>query len=341
MTAKTNERIIQLDALRGIAAIWVVLFHLTTRFFQIYPQEQISTFSIPDGRHGVHLFFMISGYVILMTLDKCKSLLDFAVLRFCRLFPTYWLCVIVTFCVVTYFGLPGREVPLKDAFLNLTMVPEALGVQLVDNSYWSLQVELFFYTLMGILVFSGQRKNLILILSLLIALDLCLLIYWNQPAITLAKPIKAIRLLLNLRFLHLFLFGMICYERKINNKKYYLPLLLFCILCSLIEKDLEHFIFIALVGIVFFIATNKEISLFQNKMLLFLGYISYPLYLIHQNISYVVIRTLLEFKLPQYFAVFFSIIISIILATLASNTVEHPFNLWLRKQYKNKKGNIK
>ncbi|MBP9837610.1 MAG: acyltransferase [Proteobacteria bacterium] len=335
MTAEKDQRLIQLDALRGIAALWVVLYHLTTRFLEIYPQSSAPVFSLPDGRHGVHLFFMISGYVILMTLDKAKSALDFAVSRFCRLFPTYWLSVLITFSIVSYFGLPGREVTIRDALINLSMIPEALGVSLVDNCYWSLQVELFFYVLMATLVFSGQRKNLILILAILVAADLALLLAWGDSANSLPKPLKALRLLLGLRFLHLFLFGIICYQRKIDNKWYYLPLLVFCILTSLIEKKIDHSLIIAAIGMVFFLATNFQISLFRSKFLIFFGFISYPFYLLHQNIGYVIIRFFQALGTSHSLCIVIAFITAVILACALSYTVEHPFNSWLRKQYRN------
>ena len=61
-------RLAQLDALRGIAALAVVLFHYTTRYDQLFGHAQSPALSFPYGYLGVNLFFMISGFVILMTL---------------------------------------------------------------------------------------------------------------------------------------------------------------------------------------------------------------------------------------------------------------------------------
>ncbi len=334
MKSPTSQRFVQLDALRGIAALWVMLFHLTVRFDELYGHPQGLPFYLPDGRHGVHLFFMISGFVILMTLDKTKSILDFAFFRFSRLYPLYWCAAALTFTIVAIAGLPGREVSVKDALINLTMIPEVLGAELIDNCYWSLQVELFFYMLMAFIVAIGFRRYLIAIIALLVFADIGLLLYWDAPAITLPKMVKAVRLLLGLRFLHLFLFGIVCYEMRSVRRWYQPLLLLLCVLAAAVDHPLEHFGIIAGCGALFFWATRWEVPLLQSRWLVFLGVISYPLYLLHQNIGYVVIREAYAYGAPGIVAVGAAIAVGIVLATILSFTVEHPFNQWLRGQYK-------
>ena len=78
-------RINELDALRGIAAFMVLLFHYTSRYGSLYSQEQL--FSVPWGQYGVQLFFITSGFVIYLTLEKTRKPMDFIVSRFSRLYP--------------------------------------------------------------------------------------------------------------------------------------------------------------------------------------------------------------------------------------------------------------
>ncbi len=93
-------RITELDALRGLAALGVVLYHFLTRFQEMYGREHLAFWDFNVGGYGVWLFFMLSGYVIFMTLDRTRSLFDFAVGRASRLFPTFWVAVAVSFAVV-------------------------------------------------------------------------------------------------------------------------------------------------------------------------------------------------------------------------------------------------
>ena len=105
----TKKRFAELDGLRGIAAMLVVLFHYYYNFYaggyNAFEGVQVGLFSL--GKVGVDIFFMISGLVIFWSLDRVRTVGEFAYARFARLFPAYWVGVIVTFSVVSYFGLRG------------------------------------------------------------------------------------------------------------------------------------------------------------------------------------------------------------------------------------------
>ena len=123
-------------------------YHFTTRY-----QEQIGhvggmPVDLLAGKYGVYLFFLISGFVIFMTLERTRTAADFVVSRFSRLFPAYWAAFLLTATVVYTVGLPLQQLPASQALLNLTMVQEILGAEHLDGSYWTLQIELFFYVQM-------------------------------------------------------------------------------------------------------------------------------------------------------------------------------------------------
>ncbi len=134
----TNKRVGELDALRGLAALAVVAFHYTT----FYQQEQGHVlplgFGFPAGNYGVHLFFMISGFVIFMTLERTRTAMDFVVSRFSRLFPAYWAAMAITMVVVFTLGMPKQRIGIADLAANLTMLQGFLGFDNLDGSYWTL-----------------------------------------------------------------------------------------------------------------------------------------------------------------------------------------------------------
>src|SRR5690606_6778553 len=90
-----TARLGELDALRGLAALAVVAFHYTTSYAQQVGHLQPLGFGFTPGNYGVHLFFLISGYVIFMTLEHTRDGMDFVVSRFSRLYPAYWFCIAV------------------------------------------------------------------------------------------------------------------------------------------------------------------------------------------------------------------------------------------------------
>jgi len=93
----------------------------------------------------VYLFFAISGFVIFMTLDRCKVPTDFVVSRFARLYPTYWAAVAITFLTLQFLHVPEYAVTWPQALADLMMVHAFFGVPDVDGIYWLLQIELLFY----------------------------------------------------------------------------------------------------------------------------------------------------------------------------------------------------
>jgi peptidoglycan/LPS O-acetylase OafA/YrhL len=79
-----SGRLEQPDGLRAVAALSVVGFHFTTRYDAALVHAQPLPFGLPFGHLGVALFFVISGFVILMTIDRARSPSDFVFARASR-----------------------------------------------------------------------------------------------------------------------------------------------------------------------------------------------------------------------------------------------------------------
>ena len=156
-----QSRLVEIDALRGVAAMAVVLFHLTTRYMELFSFKALPSLSFPYGHYGVNLFFIISGFVIFMTLEKTARPMDFVVSRFSRLFPVYWAAIFVTFAVTHALGLPGKLVGFGTAMGNMLMLHGLFRVPHVDGVYWTLEVELLFYCGMFFLFRIGRLSPIL------------------------------------------------------------------------------------------------------------------------------------------------------------------------------------
>ncbi|MFE1508469.1 acyltransferase family protein [Streptomyces sp. DSM 116494] len=153
-----GNRIVVLDALRLIAALMVVFYHYVA-FGEGWDGPQAQLFPVifrPSayGWLGVHLFFMISGFVICMSCWG-RTVPDFFTSRVIRLFPAYWLAVLATTAVVTL--VPGGLEPhaWRDVLVNLTMLQWPVDIAHVDGVYWTLWAELRFYLLFALVVWRG------------------------------------------------------------------------------------------------------------------------------------------------------------------------------------------
>jgi peptidoglycan/LPS O-acetylase OafA/YrhL len=171
---RSTDRVFEIDLLRFVAAVAVVFFHWS---FRGAAADDRSTFSYPPlwpasqyGYLGVELFFMISGFVILMTASS-GSLKRFVASRVARLYPAFWACCTITVVVVWLWGQPAAAVTLGQYLVNLTMLSDFVHVPSVDGAYWSLFVEIRFYAWVALLLAMGLLPRLELLLWL-----------WRSPA---------------------------------------------------------------------------------------------------------------------------------------------------------------
>ena len=117
--------------MRGIAALMVVFFHFTVD----RPEAQLG-FKL--GITGVDLFFIISGFVIFLTISGTKHWKDFVVSRFSRLYPAYWTAVLLatlSISLVNYFSGESSGGLLHQALGNLTMFNYYMTIPNLDGSY--------------------------------------------------------------------------------------------------------------------------------------------------------------------------------------------------------------
>gem|GEM_PF-330238 len=169
-------RLAYLDALRAIAILAVIAFHLGKDWglnsagapLMPYGGAIAENNVVRFGHYGVELFFIISGFVIALSLERCVGWRDFAVRRFARLWPALILCTFLTWMVTNLLAsaeTPGP--PLVDSIPAITLVPPTFWHLLgwgsagyMDPSLWSLWVEILFYALAAALYFNNRAKFL-------------------------------------------------------------------------------------------------------------------------------------------------------------------------------------
>lgn len=163
-----RPRLRSLDALRLVAALAVVLFHFTARgnsrwgvpIDEAFPVlSQVTRF----GYAGVHLFFVISGFVVLMSAWGSAPR-GFVASRISRLYPAFWAAVLITATLRWWWPTFSDRTP-AEVLVNLTMVPEVFGVPRVDGVYWTLWVELQFYLLVLLFVRLGITAWRVLVVA--------------------------------------------------------------------------------------------------------------------------------------------------------------------------------
>ncbi len=324
-----NKRLLELDSLRGIAAISVLIYH----YFFIYNEYYKHSFNFPEflkfGRYGVELFFIISGFVIFWTLSNSQQLSDFLFSRFARLFPGYWATVILTFICLLLIGLPNHNVSLIDLILNFTMLQDYFSYPHVDGVYWTLTLELAFYFWMGCLFYFKRQENIESYLFLWIIIS-CILIY-HRFNFDINNKVKAFFLL---QYIQFFALGICFYKIKQNLiNKWVVSVVIMSFFAILLKYSNYIALSLILISIVVLLAALGKLKFLSIKPLVFLGTISYPLYLIHQNIGYMIIRYSYSLGLNPSIGIIFATVVSLSLATAICYLIEKPAQKYLKNVY--------
>lgn len=308
----TRTRVNEIDLLRFLAALSVVFYHYIFRGYaggvSVMPYPMLPP-AAKYGYLGVELFFMISGFVVLMTAAASARVRDFCISRIVRLYPAFWACCTLTYLASVAFA-PPQEPTFGQYLFNMTMVSGFFRIPLIDGAYWSLLVELKFYALVAAVLAVGRiyqaQRCLVLWLLACVALEIL-----AQFPTTLIPPVALhyLRSFLITKYASYFIAGATCFliwEKGASLNRLALllgswALAVFqsgAILRSVVEENKTTLNSGIVTGIltVFFlvmllIALRRTGSIANYRWPL-AGAVTYPLYLLHQNVGYMVFNRL-------------------------------------------------
>ena len=336
--AAGGSRLHALDAFRGFAALWVVMFHVTLRYPRFMQGEQVERTALLPGLSRfdagvvpVLWFFLISGFVIAWTVDRCRTPADFVVSRFSRLYPAFWASIAVTALLSAWAPLPGARLTLPQVLANLTMLQDYLGQPAVNGVFWSLTAELTFYAwVLGIFACGYWRVSHRLAFGwACIALAAAVGGHWGMHA-----PWRATQLLL-LEWAPFFAGGMMLYRLwQRQHVGWSAATLALCVVAIAVAyQPVPAASCFAAMGLIAW-ATRGGLGWLEAKPLLWLGSVSYTLYLTHETASFTVIRALDDAGVGHPASVAAAVAVSLALAGLVSSGVERPALRFIRQGYK-------
>jgi peptidoglycan/LPS O-acetylase OafA/YrhL len=185
MTQDRSERIHSLDGLRGMAALIVLAFHVVD--YVEMPQSVLTAWLVSplgffvNGPGGVHLFFVLSGFVLAITMGSERGffgVLRYYVRRLFRIQPPYAVAVLFAWLVATGYPLGGYRTFVLGGTpcfqIPAPLLPSALLLPSVAYGQlpvgWSLYVELLMSAVFPALLFLGRRGHALVPLAIGVAL---------------------------------------------------------------------------------------------------------------------------------------------------------------------------
>ncbi|MFJ6323218.1 MULTISPECIES: acyltransferase family protein [unclassified Rhizobium] len=295
-----GARVGVLDELRLLAALAVVLFHFGFRGRTLGVTEMSLTareWLLKYGYLGVQMFFVISGFVIAYSAEG-RTPLQFGIARFARIYPMFVLCMTITFLIVVGYGAPHLNATTFQWAANLIVKPELLGQQLMDGSYWSISYEIVFYGWVFALMMLGRFKR-----------EAYPVIILGWLLISVVDRVFFGSVLMRHLFLTdesgFFCAGLVLYMIfREGYRTRNVVLLVLSVMVAIYQSmeltqwnrvnygtsysDLVVSLSCLAIVAIIALAIRRQRSLLPAGLMLALGGISYPLYLLHQHIGYVI-----------------------------------------------------
>jgi hypothetical protein len=296
------KRFTYIDALRGIAALSVVFYHMRAALLEggvsWWPQEL--EILVGQMSLGVQVFFVLSGFVIAYSLREMKAnaryVGNFVVRRSLRLDPPYWasMGLVMVLASVSNLVFTDRvaELPsLSSILAHMFYAQDLLGIPQIEAIYWTLCMEFQFY-LVFVLLLWASRKWAPAWRSALWSGLLFLSIACAKGVVDLPIP--------GLFLTHWYMFfvgvlGWWALNGEIKVRWFALAMLTIGV--SLIDSaPLETIVVLATIGSIFAIGRKGALTTTWNRpWIQYLGKISYSLYLIHPIIGAKVVNLCLRF----------------------------------------------
>lgn len=318
MSDQKNNRILVLDGLRGLAIFLVFLFHGYYIWSKHYPFGGLykENVLVKYGDLGVQLFFLISGFVILMSMEKTSGFIKFIKKRWIRLFPSMIICSVIIFSTAGFFyERPLGNPQLKSLLPGLIFVDEGLlevvfktDFPVLESSFWSLYIEIKFYLIFGVLYYLFKRNIALLgiFIIYLVAVIYQILEFHDILPVCLLKFKAYIG---NFVYFGWFVSGALIYIYYKEREKKYLVAFLVATICALFYmyklQDFVRNIYLIILVLVFVgsLFWKPMERFFSMKIFTFIGFISYPLYLLHENMM-----VAMMVKLNGYFEIPYAVL---------------------------------
>jgi len=364
----TKKRYRYLDFIRGIAVFLVLYGHLVgtgtwastipdvindlnnvnlpiigsnTQNLYWFSSFLYTSGSVETAVVGVFLFFLLTGCLIPDSLERYPNPVAFLINRFFRIFPTFWVCMIVL-CIVVY-TFQGITFSITRIIATMTMMYKILSIPVISGVLWTLSIELFFYVLCAIVrKFTFKKIYLILLVTLI-------LIYFcpsgNYHIDGIVTDLKWISIVLCG-----VTFNLVQREFKVGNVSAAFHMMFVTILSFICFNVYAHtfgdgttypllstwlFAFAFFYFTVFFNSCMPDV--FDKKVfdpLYKLAELCFPIYLIHVAVGLTIMYQLRLMGWAPALLPFIGAAISILLAKLISWAVEKP-SLYLSKKIVN------
>ena len=339
-----KRRILLCDILRSISAILIVLYHLTTRYDQMFGHAVSYKFFLPWGWMAWSVFFILSGF--LHSTEPPIRITNYVVNKAARLYPTFWISMIIC-TIFTGLLLPELTCSFRELLINSTLLGNYLGIKSATGVDWTLSVELIFYFFVGVVILIRKKFKWKYTYEFLALLWVLISFVLNVFLNTESGVWKYVSILIVAPYAYMFVTGIslrMLYDGK--NKIFAFINLAICMASHYTRYQCGRYMFFYLIVVAVFtawmlvpVATQEKLEekiskLLITKALVWIASISFPLYLIHEYIGFSLLHYFDSLGLTGQYMMLIPIGISFILAYLIHKYIEKPVGVYFKSLLK-------
>lgn len=293
----------QIQVLRGIFCILIVIYHLFFRFSEIYSIESIfyNSFFSKMGLFGVTAFFIISGVYLVSNSKVYVGIKNINLLYYGKRILFIWTIYVVAITIIFVISLfnkdTGRTVSFTTYLQNIFFVNLLTGSNYVDGAHWYIVTLIIIIIWTLVLSIFGKQKDkwvwmFILIINIIVGV-FSIVFRTN-------KYISILYFLMGSQYFPIVVIG-VSIKGYIDADKIYKNNLIYLVNCAVSSIYLYFInwlypVFFAIIIPLIILALSNKLPFLDNfKILTLIGNASFSIYLIHQNIGYFIIYYLYQF----------------------------------------------
>ena len=283
-----KKRNLQVEGLRGIGLLCILVFHFFMRYDQIYHEGHTNEILQLLPIIGVFTFCLISGLYIDHHDDKDGGVKWFAY-RVLKIWPAYMIAITLVFFITRFIELPGRTVNFIEYLLNIPFVNGFIGKPYVDEAHWYLTtlIACLFWACFTLRIHSFKKRQYIYMLWMIVITALFLI----RTCVHNTKLLTLTITLLGGEYSIVILCGIFLGRLDHPNLKNLSGCLMAVVCIGFIFNWVRALILVILCAIVY-IAHLQKCSFLASKPIVVLGRQSFETYLIHQNLGYLIMYSL-------------------------------------------------
>lgn len=361
-----GERLDTLDGMRGVAALMVVVYHFFARWAvpvhepTLYPHGNLlaeAPFLIIFGDVGILLFFLISGFVIMMTLERSVGILDFAGRRIARLWPAMIVCATMSTILISatdiagyyegkeWWGVRPLEYLSSIFFVPPDKIGPVLGVEgrldWVEGVYWTLWHEVRFYALVAVVFLVARPARFLWAWALVQGVST--LVAVGMMVVDRNYLVgMGVEMLVQPRMLGWFSLGLCGYLVWSKRTDRAIAVIAVLALIAILAQDVVHMpeggllalspeagreiltYAVVVTPFLLFLARSPVLNVLRSRVIVTIGLASYPLYLFHELPGMAGMKIGAEMGAPPLLAAFVTMGLVIVVAIAIHYLVEMP-----------------